>query len=64
MQLKNLSKAADLYALAGLYENAFECYEKLQDWEGLLLCLSKNMNHFKKEDREKLIESYFPIALN
>ncbi|CDW90518.1 lupus brain antigen [Stylonychia lemnae] len=60
----NYRKAADFYAKAGLFANAFECYERLQDWEGLLLCLSQNKLFFKKEERESLIEKYFPIALN
>ena len=57
-------KAAENYAKAQLFANAFECYERLQDWEGLLMCLSQNKHYFGKEERESLIEKYFPIALN
>ena len=64
MKTKNYRKAAEYYAKAGLFANAFECYERLEDWEGLLLCLSHNKLFFKKEERESLIEKYFPIALN
>jgi hypothetical protein len=60
----NLKKAAEWYAKAKLFANAFECFERLQDWEGLLLCLSRNKDFFKKEERESLVEKYFPIALN
>eukprot|EP00347_Sterkiella_histriomuscorum_P003774 403362997 len=64
LKTKNYRKAAEYYAKAGLFANAFECYERLQDWEGLLMCLSQNKIFFKKEERESLIEKYFPIALN
>ena len=64
MKTKDYRKAAEYYAKAGLFANAFECYERLGDWEGLLMCLSKNKDFFKKEERESLIEKYFPIALN
>ena len=57
-------KAATFYAKAGLFANAFECYERLQDWEGLLICLSRNKDMFRKDERDSLIEKYFPIALN
>lgn len=59
-----MRKAGEYYAKAGLFANAFECFERMQDWEGLLMCLSNNKNFFKKEERESLIEKYFPIALN
>ncbi len=28
------------------------------------MCLSRNKDFFKKEEKESLIEKYFPIALN
>lgn len=42
----DIRKAAEYYAKAHLFANAFECYERLEDWEGLLICLSKNKDFF------------------
>lgn len=60
----DVRRAAENYAKAQLFANAFECFERLQDWEGLLVCLSNNKHYFRKEERESLVEKYFPIALN
>lgn len=64
MKQKDYRKAAEYYAKSNLFANAFECYERLEDWEGLLICLSKNKNFFKQQEKDSLIEKYFPIALN
>ena len=43
---------------------AFECYEKEEDWEGLLLCLNRQKHKFKPMERETLVNRYVPNALN
>jgi hypothetical protein len=47
-----------------LFTNAFECYERLEDWDSLVLCLHRHKDQFGKKEREALLEKYFPIALN
>lgn len=63
-KLGNVKKAAGLYAQAGLFANAFECYERLEDWDGLLLCLNQFKDNFNESERQSYVEKYFPIALN
>ena len=36
LQLGKLREAANLFARASLFANAFECYERLEDWDGLI----------------------------
>ena len=62
--LGQIRKAANLYARAELFANAFECYEELQDWEGLLHCMKTNRNKFSVADNKNFIDKYVPIALN
>ena len=59
-----LRKAANLHARASLFANAFECYEKLEDWDGLIQCLHKYKDKFSDMERSAYIDKYFPIALN
>ena len=63
-KLGNLRKAAGLYAQAELFANAFDCYERLEDWDGLILCLNRFKDKFNENERQSYIEKYFPIALN
>ncbi len=53
-----------MYCKAQLFANAFDCYERLEDWEGLILCLHRYKDRFNHVERTSLIEKYFPIALN
>ena len=64
MKIGNLRQAAKFYAKAKMFANSFECFERMEDWEGLLLCLQKNLQYFDEAERLSLIEKYFPIALN
>ena len=64
LQLGKLREAAQLYVSAGLFANAFECYERLEDWEGLVTCLHKNKDKLDWQERATYVEKYFPIALN
>jgi hypothetical protein len=64
LKIGDYHKAGEFYAKAKLFANAFECFERREDWEGLLLCLSKNKEYFKDEERMSLVERYVPIALN
>ena len=63
-KLGQLRKAASTYARARLFSNAFECYERLEDWDGLLQCLHRNKDCFPADEREALVDRYVPIALN
>ena len=60
----NIRKAAGLYAKGGLFANAFECYERLEDWDGLIQCLNQYKDKFQANERGAYIERYFPIVLN
>ena len=59
-----LNKAAEMFEQSGIYLKAFECYEYEKDWDGLLMCLSRNKSKFLKIERDSLINRYVPIALN
>ena len=62
--MNDYKRACNLFAKGGLFASAFECYERMEDWEGLLICLSNNKESFGSQERASLIEKYFPIALN
>jgi hypothetical protein len=63
-KLGQLRKAAELYSDAKLFNNAFECYERLEEWDSLLQCLHRHKDAFDKQERAALLEKYLPIALN
>ena len=64
LKLGQIRKAASLYCKAQLFVNALDCYERLEDWESLILCLHKYKDRLNQLERNSLIEKYFPIALN
>lgn len=64
LKLGQTRKAASLYCKAQLFVNALDCYERLEDWEALIVCLHKYKDRFNQIERTSLIEKYFPIALN
>ena len=50
--------------MADMFANAFECYEQLQDWDGLLQCMHKYREKFSESDKKNFVEKYVPVALN
>ena len=44
-------KAASLFEKGNLIKRAIECYERVQAWEELLLCLNRNQDAFKASER-------------
>jgi hypothetical protein len=64
MTIRNYKKASEMFEECDLILKALECLECMCDWEGILLCLHKNKDHFKEAEKEALINKYVPIALN
>ena len=63
-KLGQIKKAATYYSEARLFTSAIQCYEQLEDWDGLIQCLYKYKDHYGAQEKQALLEKYFPIALN
>jgi hypothetical protein len=60
----DILRAAEMFERSNLISRAIECYERIEAWERLLLCIYKSKDKFKQDEREKLANKYIPIALN
>ena len=59
-----MKEAAQLFERGGLVLRAIECFERVDEWEHLLHCLSRNQSSFGEDERLTLVQRYVPIALN
>ena len=53
-----------MFERSNLVTRAIECYERIEAWERLLLCIHRSKSHFKQVEQERLANKYVPIALN
>jgi len=59
-----IDKATEAFLKAGMIEKVLEIYEKKGDWEGILHLANQHAEYLKEEERQSIVDKYFPIALN
>jgi len=61
---KDILRAAEMFERSNLVTRAIECYERIEAWERLLLCINRSIASYKQAERDRLANKYVPIALN
>lgn len=63
-QTKQLEKAANYFDKAGDYIRSIDSYERIRDWDSILVLLHKYKGIMNIKTREAYLKRFLPSALN